>query len=84
MFVMGSSQDTYKAADARKPGPLNADMLEYIRSKAAATLRIMPERKETTYIGAKIWEGDKRRKAHFSESGGSLYGPNLCIDSPFL
>ena len=33
---------------------------------------------------AENWEGDERRKLLFSESGGSLNGPHLPTDLPFL
>ena len=37
-------------------------------------------------VGAEIWEGDERRKLRFgfSESSGSLNGPDLFTELPFL
>ena len=34
-------------------------------------------------IGAKIWEGDERRKIHFEESRDSLNRHNLFTEVPF-
>ena len=35
-------------------------------------------------LGAETGEGDERRKIQFAESGGSLNGPDLFTELPFL
>ena len=37
-----------------------------------------------TAIGAEIWEGTEPRKIELSESGGSLNGPDIFTELPFL
>ena len=42
------------------------------------------ETKKRGYIRAEFWEGDETATFQFSESGGSVNGPDLFTESPFL